>query len=321
MYVILGLFFLLLLLSIVPTVGDLISINREDRIEKEPKPLLLKLFFIGLGAWGLAFLLETVLGSPLALLFPGTTRTLGGALAFPNYTYALGYISVFAFLVVGIIEEGIKFSLLLYFTKKAKSFDCFFDGVVYAVFVSLGFALVECLADVGNELLDCLTVEKMALGQALIQSLKVALLRAVTDIIGHLAYGVVMGYYYSQSKVTEKSWMLEYQLEERGLLVRPGGKTVFKREASLKKAFLIPAAVHGLFIFAQLLMESFPLAQGEDKVYFVALFGIVMLGIYALYLVFLKKAHKADDYLLNIAMKRIRHKYPAFAENQSLDIE
>ncbi len=311
------LFALLLILTIVPTVGDLIAVNHEDRIEKEPKPFLLKLFFIGLISWILAVLIENIFGQVLTVLFPGTSRTLGGSLTFPDNGTAVAYISVYAFLIGAVVEEGVKFCLLIYFTKKAKYYDCFFDGIVYAVFLSLGFAFFECLADVANELIDCITIEGLAFDEAIKKSLIVALLRAGMDVVGHLAYAALMGYYYSLSKVNEKAWMLEYQLEERGLLVRPNGKSTFRRELSLRKAFLIPALVHGAFIFAQLMTDNFPPAQTvPNKYFFFAGFTLVMGGIYALYFVILKKAHKNDDYLLNLAMKKIRRKYPAFAEMQ-----
>ena len=47
------------------------------------------------------------------------------------------------FVVVAISEEGFKYVLLKKRTWKSREFNCEFDGVVYAVFVSLGFALWE----------------------------------------------------------------------------------------------------------------------------------------------------------------------------------
>ena len=44
---------------------------------------------------------------------------------------------------VGLIEEGSKFFFLYRFTWKDKAFNYRFDGIVYAVFVSLGFAALE----------------------------------------------------------------------------------------------------------------------------------------------------------------------------------
>ena len=44
---------------------------------------------------------------------------------------------------VGLIEEGAKFFFLYKFTWKDKAFNYRFDGIVYAVFVSLGFAALE----------------------------------------------------------------------------------------------------------------------------------------------------------------------------------
>ena len=55
----------------------------------------------------------------------------------PAYTILL------AFLVVAVVEEGTKFWMLKRRTWNHPAFNYRFDGIVYAVFVSLGFAAYE----------------------------------------------------------------------------------------------------------------------------------------------------------------------------------
>ena len=65
-------------------------------------------------------------------------------------------------------------------------FNCVFDGVVYAVFVSLGFALWENISYVLN------------------YGIYSAFARALTAIPGHACFGVFMGVFYSAAKKYER---------------------------------------------------------------------------------------------------------------------
>ena len=76
---------------------------------------------------------------------------------------------------VGLIEEGSKFFFLYRFTWKDKAFNYRFDGIVYAVFVSLGFAALENVFYVFN------------------YGTGVALQRALLTIPGHMSFAVYMG--------------------------------------------------------------------------------------------------------------------------------
>ena len=84
--------------------------------------------------------------------------------------------------MVALSEEGFKYLLLKKRTWNSPAFNCRFDGVVYAVFVSLGFALWENISYVG------------------MYGMQVAILRAVTAIPGHACFGVFMGVWYGLAK-------------------------------------------------------------------------------------------------------------------------
>ncbi|MBR6350735.1 MAG: PrsW family intramembrane metalloprotease, partial [Firmicutes bacterium] len=87
--------------------------------------------------------------------------------------------------VVGPAEEGAKYFMLKRRSWRDPEFNCQYDGVVYAVFVSLGFALAE-------------NVEYVFM-----YGLGTALLRAVTAIPGHACFGVFMGIWYGAAKRLE----------------------------------------------------------------------------------------------------------------------
>ena len=67
-------------------------------------------------------------------------------------------------------------------TWKLHEFNCQYDGVVYAVFVSLGFALFENI------------------GYVLRFGFSAAIIRALTAIPGHACFGVFMGVFYGLAR-------------------------------------------------------------------------------------------------------------------------
>lgn len=88
-----------------------------------------------------------------------------------------------AYLTAALNEEAFKFLALGVIFWRAKAFNERFDGIVYAVFVSLGFAAFENILYVTR-------------GGA-----EVALLRAFTAVPGHAAFGIVMGYYFGRARL------------------------------------------------------------------------------------------------------------------------
>ncbi|MBQ7680949.1 MAG: PrsW family intramembrane metalloprotease, partial [Oscillibacter sp.] len=146
-----------ILAALLPAVFLLHYIYCHDTIEPEPPGLLLLLVLSGVVAALLASVLEG-LGEWILkrFLYQGD----------PLYTVLL------AFLVVAVIEEGVKFFFLKRTTWNHPAFNYRFDGVVYSAFVSLGFAAFENLYYIFG------------------YGLSVALPRAVLAIPGHLSFSV-----------------------------------------------------------------------------------------------------------------------------------
>ncbi len=140
-------------------------ICRQDRVEKEPPALLAKLFFLGVISAIPAMLLEMLAEIPLQEVRGDTLR-----------------IFLENFLGVALMEELCKFVLLKWGSWRSPEFNYRFDGIVYAVFVSLGFAAIE----------NILYVTQSGLG--------VALARALLSIPGHMVFAVFMGAFYSKAK-------------------------------------------------------------------------------------------------------------------------
>jgi len=156
----------LILAAIAPVIIILFYIYLRDKWEKEP---LRKLFFaVVLGGLTVipVYFLESFLNSFLPLF------------SFSNRISAIYN----AFVIAAFSEEGFKFLALYLLIWKSKEFNEKFDGIVYAVFVSLGFALVENIMYVTN------------FGMAN------AFVRAITAVPAHALFGVAMGYYLSFAK-------------------------------------------------------------------------------------------------------------------------
>ena len=132
-------------------------------------------------------------------------------------TNTVVFLLVYYFLVVGLAEEGFKYLLLRRRTWNSPHFNCQFDAVVYAVFVSLGFALLENIEYV------------------IMYGLSAALVRAVTAIPGHACFGVFMGAWYGKAKAYEQNGDME-QCRYSG-----------------KMALICPVLLHGLYDFIAVL--------------------------------------------------------------------
>jgi RsiW-degrading membrane proteinase PrsW (M82 family) len=87
-----------------------------------------------------------------------------------------------AFVVAGFTEEGMKFLAFYFFFWNNRNFNEKFDGIVYSVFIALGFAGIENL----------LYVFTGGYG--------VGLIRAVTAVPAHTFFGIMMGYYFSLAR-------------------------------------------------------------------------------------------------------------------------
>ena len=191
----LGYRFLLIAAAVIPALFLMVKVYRSDRLEKESPQMLLRLVAAGVFATLAAMILERVL-----------SWILGAAVKDRTLYQVLLYFGIVAF-----SEEGAKYFFLKRRTWRTAEFDCLYDGVVYAVFVALGFALWENISYV------------------LHYGFSTALVRAVTAIPGHTCFGVFMGVFYGIAKRLENAGQRGYASLFRGLSV------------------LVPALLHGCY--------------------------------------------------------------------------
>ena len=169
-----GILLIYILAAVLPAFFLMRYVYKQDRIEKESPVLLLQL--IGLGAvaailaGGLEYVGELLLNTAV-----------DGQLSQSSPIYLI----LLSFLVVGVIEEGAKLILLYLRSWRDPNFNYRFDGTVYAVFISLGFAALENI--------------QYVLGYGL----TVAMPRALLAIPGHMSFAVFMGIFYSRAKLCE----------------------------------------------------------------------------------------------------------------------
>ena len=196
---------LLIAAAVVPAVLLMLYVYRKDRLEKEPRGLLLTLAVQGIISTALAAYAER-LGAKMLL----------SALEEDTVLFRL----VFYFLIVGFAEEGFKFFLLHKRTWRSPAFNCQFDAVVYAVFVSMGFALWENMEYV------------------VMYGLGTALTRALTAVPGHACFGVFMGAWYGLARAHENKGNQPYSRLCRWMAV------------------VCPALLHGLYDFIAVMDET-----------------------------------------------------------------
>ena len=189
---------ILIAAAVIPAVILLRYIYRKDRLEKEPRDLLISLVVLGIISTSLAIVAERAGAFALGLVLPE-----GG----------ITYNALMYFCVVGPAEEGAKYILLKRKTWSSPEFNCQFDGVVYAVFVSLGFALWENI------------------GYVAAYGISTALVRAVTAVPGHACFGVFMGAWYGMAKRYDNS-----------------GEAAKSRRCR-RLAFWVPVLIHGTYDF------------------------------------------------------------------------
>ena len=159
--------------AVAPAIVLMIYIYRLDRIEKEPTSLLVKLFFLGFVAALLSLILEVVFD-----------MVMGGVIA----SFSLVVTSICSALSVGVIEESCKYLCLKKGSWKNRAFNYRFDGVVYAVFVSLGFAALENIFYVLQY-----------------QDVSTIVMRALLSIPAHMSFGIYMGLYYGRARILERN--------------------------------------------------------------------------------------------------------------------
>jgi len=203
--------------ALAPVLALLYIIYRIDKYDREPARLLGKLFLFGALIAGPIILVEN---------FLSTLNTVMGDLG-NFYT---------AFVVAAFTEELFKWFVLKQFAYRDRAYNEYLDGIVYGVFISMGFAAIEnVLYVVGNN------------------EMSVALLRALTALPGHMLFGVAMGYYFSVMKFA-------------------GTKSLYQR--ALRQSLIAPIVLHGVYDYILMSQYKWLLALFIPYLIYMWQFGI-----------------------------------------------
>lgn len=167
----------LLITAIAPVFLVIIYIYIKDKFEKESKKLLFYTFLFGA-------ILSVLISTFLYVLYDSFLPKADEFSVLDQF--------IRAFFVVALIEEFSKYIIVRYYNQPKKDFNEPFDGIMYAVMVSMGFAAVE----------NIFYVFEGGVG--------VAILRALTAIPAHATFGIIMGYFMGIAKFSnhKRKWNL-----------------------------------------------------------------------------------------------------------------
>lgn len=160
----------LLALAVAPSLAIAGFVYHKDTFQKEPWIALV-----------ISFLLGIVSVVPAIALEIGWTQLGFGVGTLPQTFF-------YAFVVVGLSEELAKYMMLRLYVYKKSFFDEPFDGIVYSVMISMGFAAMENVMYVWQG------------------GLEVAILRMFTAVPAHAMFGVMMGYFIGFSHEKDKGY-------------------------------------------------------------------------------------------------------------------
>lgn len=156
----------LLALALAPGAAIGIYIYLKDKHEREPLSLLLISFFYGV----LSTLVTLFISWPVSALI----ATKEEADAISQFVEAV--------FKVALVEEFSKFIFVRFILFNNKNFNEPFDGIVYAVTVSLGFATLENILYVFQS------------------GFTTGIIRMFTAVPAHATFGALMGYFLGKAK-------------------------------------------------------------------------------------------------------------------------
>ena len=168
----------LLFLAVLPTFLLGYFIYSNDKIEKEPTPLLVKLLLGGVGSVVVTLIITAILYKIAPFFSISNTESLSPV-----------SLAIYVFFGVALIEEFAKWIFLYGIAWKNKAFNHVYDAIVYSVFVSLGFATIE-------------NILYVFFSSNVAEAIVIAINRMLFSVPGHAFFGVMMGYNIGLAKLT-----------------------------------------------------------------------------------------------------------------------
>lgn len=170
----------LILIALAPVIIIAFYIWFRDKYEREP----LQMLIFSLGA-GILIVIPVIFVESLLSNIAGSLAGIPGA-------------AYHAFVVAGFTEELFKYLALVLLVWRSPHFNDKYDGIVYATFISLGFAGAENVMYV------------------LQNGISTGLMRAFTAVPAHAIFGITMGYYFGMARFYTKR---ERELKSKALWI------------------------------------------------------------------------------------------------------
>ncbi|MGZ9586882.1 glutamic-type intramembrane protease PrsW [Paenibacillus marinisediminis] len=161
----------LLTAAVAPGIALLIYFYLKDKYAAEPISMVLRVFLVG-------FLIVF----PIMIIQHGLTMWWGSNRLMYSFVISSG------------VEEAVKWFVLYHMIYNHVEFDEHYDGILYAVAVSLGFA----------------TIENVMYALSNNSSFGFLLSRALLPVSGHALFGILMGYYMGKAKFTNDNTSKKY---------------------------------------------------------------------------------------------------------------
>lgn len=191
----------LFIIAITPAIIFIAGIYLTDRSDREPAYLLMITFLLGA-----LMVIPSIFVEEILIKL--------------NVFTGIGHALFNAFIVAALTEEFFKRLVVLKFPYRTSYFNEKLDGIVYGVFVALGFATVE------NIMYVVFTYTNNPF---------IGLYRGIFSVPAHGVFGITMGYYLSLAK---------FNTDEK------------TKKSNLIKSLLMPVLLHGIFDF--ILMAEIP---------------------------------------------------------------
>ena len=271
---------LLFFAAVFPAIALCVYVFKKDRAEKEPIGLLLGLFALGALICFPAAMAEEAVLDAIVEVFKSFGRVEDGIVKLSSTAYTFYNIAE-NFVGIALVEEGLKFLVLYLVTKNNKNFNSLFDGLIYSVFVSLGFAALENVLYVTDS------------------GFHLAIIRGVLSVPGHMFFAVIMGYYYSMWNLYGKANSLEKQCKSNGII--PQNAVEYKSGKYLALSLVMPILAHGFYDYC---------CTVDEVTATVALYVFVAF-LYVYCFNKIRKMSKMDCYNNALVLGLLINKYPA----------
>lgn len=202
------------LLSLLPAIFFLWMWYLRNRDRSLPAGSIALAFAIGGILVEPAFLLERAADNLWQIISPYTEHYYGGAVLPLLRVQDILYPALATFLIVAVVEEGLRYTAMRFWMKRSRTIDQVFDGLLIGVAIGLGFSTLE----------NTLYFKDLLNDQHYDTLVLVFFLRFLVSTLAHISFSGIMG-----------------------VLIAQGTFHMFRSRSYMVLAFFVPWLLHGLF--------------------------------------------------------------------------